>query len=325
MITPKIGRNWTNTFVFDKLTADEQKKVLEGSYDLFSMNALALVRFKEDVAGQIELAKKYGLDHVELDCDVPNPYPEFPSEIRKKIKEKARENGISLSVHLTYSNAGASVVSLQEIDRMAAVGIQKTYIDFANDIGARYVVMHPGTAPFYMVSDLYMSKFKQQLLKTLVDLARYSTDRGIKFHLENNVAFDNIFVEPEDIIEVINAARSKGAEVYFNFDIGHWFTRADKGRPLPEDPVEVMNKIPAGLVCEIHVNDYIPGKFIFHPPLTLTEGPLKGEAFSRYAALVKKLNPEVLVFETAFKTLEQVRDRENIIERETAYIKETFK
>ena len=321
----KIGRNWTNTFVFDKLTTDEQKMVLNGNYDLFAMNALGLIRFKEDVPGQIELAKKYGLDHIELDCDVPNPYTEWTLEMRKKIKEIARQNNISLSVHLTYSNAGASVVSLQEIDRMAAVGIQKAYIDFANDIGAGYVVMHPGTAPFYMVSDLYISKFKQQLLKTLIDLANYSTDLGIKFHLENNVAFDNIFVEPEDIIDVINTARSKGAQVYFNFDIGHWFTRADKGRALPEDPLEVMNKIPAELVCEIHVNDYIPGKFVFHPPLTLTEGPLKGDAFRRYAALVKKLNPEILVFETAFKTLEQVRDRENIISQETAYIKETFK
>lgn len=322
----RIGRNFTNTFVFDKLTLQEQKKVLDGTYDMYSMNALAVMRFKEDVLNQIELAKKFQLNHIELDCDVPNPYPEFSAGRRKEIKKITAEKNISLSVHLTYSNAGSSVCSLQELDRQAAVNIQKQYIDFASDIGAKYVVMHPGTAPFYMVSELFLAKLKIQLVKSLIELSKYSLERGIKFHLENNTAFDNVFYEPEDCIEVINLARQEGAGgvIYFNFDIGHWFTRADKGKPLPPDPIEIMRKIPEELVCELHVNDYIPEKIIFHPPINQTEGPLKGEKFRRYAELVKALQPEVLVFETAFKTLDQVKNREKIIEEETKYIKEIF-
>ena len=320
----KFGRNFTNLFIFDKLTADEQQKILDGTYDLFSMNALGIIKFKEDIIGQIELAKKYQLDHIELDCDVPNPYPEFSAERRKEIKKIALQENISLSVHLTYSNAGASVCSLQELDRQTAISIQKKYIEFAGDIGAKYVVMHPGTAPFYMVSELFLAKLKQQLVKSIVELAKYSTERKIKFHLENNTAFDNVFYEPEDCIEVISIARSKAAEVYFNFDLGHWFTRADKGKPLPKEPIEVMNKIPPELVCELHVNDYVPEKIIFHPPINQTEGPLKGENFKRYAEIVKKFNPETLVFETAFKTLDQIKNRYQIIEEETKYIKGIF-
>ncbi|MFN3966721.1 MAG: sugar phosphate isomerase/epimerase family protein [Endomicrobiia bacterium] len=321
----KIGRNWTNTFIFEKLSPDDQEKVLNGTYDLFSMNALSVMKFKEDVIGQIELAKKFGLDHIELDCDVPNPYPDFSTEKCKEIKKYAQDSGITLSVHLSYSNAGSSVASLQELERKSAVEIQKRYIDFAGNIGAKYVVMHPGTAPFYMVSHFFIVQIKEQLVKSVVELAKYSEKYGIKFHIENNVAFDNIFVEPEDCIEVVKIARGLDAVVYFNFDIGHWFTRADKGKPLPEDPIEIMKKIPKDLVCEIHVNDYIPGKIIFHPPLTYTEGPLKGEGLKRYAKLVKELKPEVLVFETALKTLDQIKNRYEIIEDETKYIKEIFR
>ncbi|MBA7711799.1 hypothetical protein ES703_120765 [subsurface metagenome] len=128
----KLGRNFTNTFVLDKLSKEDQGKVLSGEYDLFSMNALGLVKFKEDIPFQIKLAKEFGLGHVELDGDVPNPYPDFSREEREKVKEEARKEGISLSLHLSYSNAGSSVCSLQELDRRKAVELQKVYIDLAS-------------------------------------------------------------------------------------------------------------------------------------------------------------------------------------------------
>ena len=127
----KLGRNFTNTFVFDQLRTEEQKKVLSGEYNLFSMNALGLIAFKKDVLSQIKLAREFGLNHLELDADVPNPYPGFSKEERKRIKEKAKEEKISLSLHLSYSNVGSSVCSLQELDRDKAVELQKVYIDFA--------------------------------------------------------------------------------------------------------------------------------------------------------------------------------------------------
>ncbi|MBA7711800.1 hypothetical protein ES703_120766 [subsurface metagenome] len=204
----KLGRNFTNTFVLDELSKEDQRKVLKGEYDLFSMNALGLVKFKKDIFFQIKLAKELGLDHIELDGDVPNPYPDFSREEREKVKEKARKEGISLSLHLSYSNVGSSVCSLQELDRRKAVELQKVYIDFASDIGAKYLVMHPGSAPFYMVSELYLRKLKEALVKTLVELGSYAQERNLLLHLENNVAFDNIFVEPEDCIEVVEEARS---------------------------------------------------------------------------------------------------------------------
>jgi len=318
----KLGRNFTNTFVLDELSEEEKKKVLSEEYDLFSMNALGLVKFKKNILSQIKLAKEFGLDHVELDGDVPNPYPDFSKEEREKVREEAKKAGISLSLHLSYSNVGSSVCSLQELDRRKAVELQKVYIDFASDIGARYLIMHPGTAPFYMVSKLYLERLQGALVKTLIELGGYAKERNLFLHLENNVAFDNIFVEPEDCIEVVKRARKKGAEVYFNLDIGHWFTRADCGKDIPDEPERVMEKIPKEMVKELHLNDYVPGEKTFHPPLHLESGPLKKENLKNYFKIVKKLEPELIVLETAYKYLDQVKDRKKILEEETAYIKE---
>ena len=201
--------------------------------------------------------------------------------------------------------------------------LQKIYIDFAKDVGARYVNMHPGSAPFYMDSPLWMEKIEAALTESILELAEYSGE--CKFHVENNVSFDTIYVEPEDLIRLVGKCRKKGAEVYFNLDIGHWFTRADapggKAKPVPENPQEVMRKIPKEMVKELHLNDYVPKKFIFHPPLHLTEGPLQEANLIEYGKIVKELEPEVIIMETAAKTKEQIRDREKIVEDETAYVR----
>ncbi|MEW6556185.1 MAG: sugar phosphate isomerase/epimerase family protein [Elusimicrobiota bacterium] len=321
----KLGRDFTNTFVFDVLEKDIQEKILNETLTLFSMNALGLIKFKESVEFQIKKAKELGLDHLELDCDVPNPYPEFSKLQRKKIKKLAETNGISLSVHLSYSNAGSSISSLQELDRSFAVKLQKVYVDFAADIGAKYLIMHPGTAPFYMVSDIYMKQFFNQIVKSFTEVGKYAESKGLKLHIENNVAFDNIFAEPEDCIEVVKAVRANGVKLYFNFDIGHWFTRAEKGKEIPLNPEEKLKIIPDEFICEMHLNDYIPKEIIFHPPLHTTRGPLQKANLENYWKILKEKNPEVIVLETAFKTLEQVKNRDDIIQQETAYIKGIFK
>ncbi|KXB00345.1 hypothetical protein AKJ42_00980 [candidate division MSBL1 archaeon SCGC-AAA261C02] len=110
---------------------------------------------------------------------------------------------------------------------------------------------------------------------------------GVNLHMENNVAFDNFMTEVNECIEVIRKARDRGTEVYFLFDIGHWFTRADAGKEIPDDPVKVVEDVPKELIKELHLNDYVPEKIIFHPPLHLQWGPLKREALERYAKIAK--------------------------------------
>ncbi|MFH1957418.1 MAG: TIM barrel protein [bacterium] len=323
----RIGRNFTNLFIVDVLSESERARIISGDLDLFSMNAIGIVEFKKRVISQIDRARELGLNHIELDADMPSPYGTMPEKECFKIRDYAAKNDITLSVHLSYSGIGSGVACIQEEDRSRAVGLQKIYIDFAKNIGAKYLNMHPGTAPFYMDSPLWMEKIEEALIKSVTELAEYS--KPCKFHIENNVSFDTIYVEPEDIIRVVKKCREKGAEVYFNLDIGHWFTRADapggKAKPVPENPENIMKKIPKDFVKELHLNDYVPKKFMFHPPLHLTEGPLQRKNLIAYGEIVRGLEPEVIILETAAKTKEQVAQRQQLVEEEMKYVKECLK
>ncbi len=85
-----------------------------------------------------------------------------------------------------------------------------------------------------------------------------------------------------------------------------------------------MDDLPAEFVRELHLNDYIVGERIFHPPLHLESGALKRENLRRYAEIVKAKGVEVVVLETALRDLEQVLKHRELLEAETKYIREIF-
>jgi sugar phosphate isomerase/epimerase len=318
----KIGRNFTNTLIAEVLKKSDRDKIVSGDMDLFSLNAIGLIEFKRSVDLQLEAVKKLGLDWLELDCDVPNPYLDFSDEECTRIKTVAEQQGTDLSIHLSYSGIGKEVSCIQDFERQLVVGLHKKYLDFGAKIGAKTCVVHPGTAPFYFLSPLFLEKLEGALLKTLDVLVPYAGERNIKFHLENNVSFDNIYWEIEDILRIVEKMRGKGREIYFNFDIGHWFTRAEKGADIPENFLEEMKKIPSEFIYELHLNDYVPKKIIFHPPLVDTPGLLKYEVLKSYFDILNdELKPEVVVLETAFKTNQQVEKRWEFLEQETDYVR----
>ncbi|MFH1416538.1 MAG: TIM barrel protein [Elusimicrobiota bacterium] len=320
----KLGRNFTNTLIVEVLPKESALKVESGELDLFSLNAMGLLDFKNNVRFQLSAAKRLGLDWLELDCDVPNPYLEFPDEECVWIKETAGEYGIDLSVHLSYSGIGKEVSCIQDYERQLVVGLHKKYLDFAGKIGAKNCVLHPGTAPFYFLNPIFLEKLEESLIKSVDELSIYASEKNIKFHLENNVSFDNIYWEIDDMLRVIEKINSRGGQhVYFNFDIGHWFTMAEKGKEIPGDFLREMERIPPEFVSELHLNDYVPKKIIFHPPLMNTPGLLTYDVLKEYFRILRDiLKPEVVVLETAFKTNEQVKDRWKFLEDETRYVRE---
>ncbi len=318
----KLGRNFTNTLIADIISPRYREDVISGKLDLAAMNAVGLEKFKTDVIAQINEIKKQGFEWLELDCDVPNPYLDFTDAQAREIKEKSEESGISLSIHLSYSSLGKEVSCLQEYERGLVVESHKKYLDFGAKIGAKSCVLHPGTAPFYHLTPLYLEKYEEAVLDSIIKLASYSSEKNIKFHIENNVSFDNLYYEIKDILRLVEKSRRQGAEVWFNFDVGHWFTRAEKGLDIPEDFLSEMEKIPPDYVYELHLNDYVPKKIIFHPPLLNTPGLLTEEKLKKYFSILKKkLKPQAVVLETALKTAQQVADRHQLLKNETEYVR----
>jgi sugar phosphate isomerase/epimerase len=320
----RLGRDYTNCLVFDYLSEAEKKAFKEGKLDIGSINAIALHKAKLDVKRQIEVTREIGFSHVELDADLPNPYLNLSKEERAKIKRAAEYNDVTLSLHLPYSYIGSAVCCMQEIDRATAVELHKKCIEFASDVGAKYANIHPGSVPFYHAVGKYKERTHRALVESLVELAEFASKHDVALHLENNVTFDNAYSEIGDCVLAIEDARQRGVDVYFNFDIGHWFTRADAGKEIPSPPEKVMEILPREWLKEIHLNDYVPGKKMFHPPLHLEWGLLKRENLKRYAETVKRKGVEVIVLETSLKNNEQVLDCKNLLKAESQYVREIF-
>ncbi len=320
----RLGRNFTNLLYFEYLSEADKRRLELGELSVADMDATVQVTAKGDIARQVQVAKAMGLDHVELDGAVPNPYLTFTGEAKREAKSAAERAGISLSLHLPYTYVGAGVCAPDEIDRRAAVKLHKRYLEFASSIGCEYCNIHPGVVPFYHASGKYFDLIRASLVRSMLELGEFAAARKVVLHLENNTAFDAVFVEPEEISSVIEEVRGQGVEVYFNFDIGHWFTRADVGKPVPDPPEKIIEEIPDGMFKEVHLNDYVPGKRIFHPPLQEGLGLFKRENLVRYAQLVRDKGAELIVVETAIKTKEQVMRRNEIMQGENGFLRTIF-
>jgi len=309
----RLGRDYTNCLVYNYLSEEEKRMMASGRMDLSSMNAIAFKKAKLDVAHEIELTRELGFSHVELDGDVSSPYLEFDARQKRAIVESAKSHDVTLSLHMPYSYISGSICCPQESDRAIAAELHKRYVEFASGIEAKYAVMHPGNMPPYQTFGKYRDQAREALVKSVSEIGELASERGLALHLENNTAFSGIFFEMEECIDV-----------YFNFDIGHWLTRANVGKQVPESPENIIEKLQPDLLKELHLNDYLASERKFHPPLHLGLGFLKRENIERYAKIAKRKKVEVVVVETALQSVEQVLDRERILSDESKYIREAF-
>jgi sugar phosphate isomerase/epimerase len=323
----RIGRNFTNLLELDYVSQEDKERFKKGEIDVPDLDALAQIKSKRNIVHQIEVAKEIGLDHIELDGGVPNPFLEMGAEEIAKAKQAAQEKGITISLHLPYTYVGASTCAFQEVDRELAVTLQKRYLKFAKEVGAINSVMHPGIVPFYQAGPQYQEDLKKSLIKSLIALTTYASQLGIFFHIENNTTFDIVFTEPEEIYPVIEEVKKKESNIYFCFDIGHWFTRADGTPPkeIPDPPEKIMESIPGNLLKEIHLNDYIPKIKKFHPPLHYQKGALKRKNLERFAKIIEEKGVELIVVETAVRDPEELLNAHKLLQDETNYLNNIFK
>ncbi|MDI6757162.1 MAG: sugar phosphate isomerase/epimerase family protein [Endomicrobiia bacterium] len=321
----KIGRDFTNLLNTSFLTPDERNDLKSGKLAVSDMDARVQIRAKADIVNQIKVAKETGLNHVELDGGVPNPYLELSEGKLVEAKEYAAKNAITLSFHLPYTFVAAATASFQESDRAVAVELLKKYIDVAKILGCNNVNMHPGAVPFYQAVGEYKKIVKSSVTKSLEELVPYAESKGLVFHLENNTAFDSICFEVAECLEIIDAVNKKGGKVKFCFDIGHWFTRADTGLKISEPPEDIMNEIPKGYLGQIHLNDYIPVVKKFHPPLHYEHGLLKKANLMRLVKMLKDKGADLIVVETAVREIDELLDARAIMDAESKFLRDVLK
>ncbi|HLD28887.1 MAG TPA: sugar phosphate isomerase/epimerase family protein [bacterium] len=323
----KIGRNFTNLLETMYLSAEEKEALRKGSLSVPDMDATVQIKSKRNIIFQVEMAKEIGIDHVELDGGVPNPFLNMTADEVERARKKSEELGITISLHLPYTFVAESIVSFQPEERKIAVDLLKRYIDFAHRLGCLAVNLHPGSVPFYQAAGLYLKIVQDGLRESLLDLARYCAGKKIIFHMENNTYFDNIYKEVDEIVELLKDLKKEGADIKFCFDIGHWFTRAFKnfGLEIPNPPEDIFLKIPGEFLWEVHLNDYIAEKNKFHPPLHYEAGPLKKANLVKLAGYFRKQGVKLIVVETAVRDVEELLNSKALLLEESAYLREVFK
>jgi len=321
----RLGRNFTNILDFNYLTEEEKEKFYKGELGVEDIGILTTNRVKQDIVGQIKIAKELDISHIELDGAVPNPFLDFTEDEIIKIKEELRKNNITISIHLPYTFVGASVCAIQQQDRELSVQLHKQYLDFASKIGCITAVLHPGSIPFYQTTPLYIREYKNALINSLIELGEFASAREIKLHIENETVFHNFIFNPEDLLEIVKTVREKGVELYLNFDIGHWFTVIDGGYSVPEQPEKILETFPSEFLFELHLNDYVPNKKIFHPPLHQYSGLLKKENLQRFFEIAHKKGVKLIVIETAVREKDEIINAINIIKEENEVIKGLLK
>jgi len=330
----RLGRNFTNMLETTYLTEAQKEDLKAGKLTVPDMDATVQGKSKADIIGQVDVVKTIGLNHIELDGGVPNPFLAMSDDEVTKAKKYAVEKDVSISVHLPYTFVAQSVVTFQEEDRIAACALMKRYIDFAQKIGARLVNMHPGSVPFYQATGKYLDLANESLIKSTKELAVYCKEKGLLMHVENNTAFDTIGVENDDMLELMKNVRVDGLDVKYCFDIGHWFTRALPmfGKKELADPVEsIIETIPAEMLYEVHLNDFWINPdpkgqppFKFHPPLHRQQGFLKRANLENINKLFKEKGVEVIIVETAVRDMNDLLNGIDVLKEESAYLAEIF-
>ncbi len=316
----KIGRDFTN-LLNPLFLADEEREALKtGKLQVSDVDAKVQIKVKKDILKQLEIAKQLGIKHIEHDGGIPNPYLSISDKELEVVKETAKKYGITLSLHLPYTFVANAIASLQEEDRELAVKLLKKYIDQAEKIGCINCVLHPGSVPFYQANGEYLNIVKESLYKSYTELANYAYKNNIMLHLENNTAFDFIITEIEDCIELLERIDTTGKTIKFCFDIGHWFTRADMGKNIPNPPEKIFELIPEKYVGQMHLNDYIPVIKKFHPPLYYEKGLLKRQNLVNLLKIMKQKNVELVVVETAVREVDELLNSIEIITKEQNYL-----
>lgn len=321
----KIGRNFANLLYANYLDDGKKRKLLSEKISVADMDVEVEIKAKADIAGQIVVAGTLGIDHVELDGTIPNPYLKFDRDQKREASEVSISNDVSLSLLLPHTFIASGLCSPDEYSRRLAVKLQKRYIEFASGIGCKYCVAHSGWVPFYHASGKSLERVHSNLIKSLVELAKFASDRSIALHLKNNPAPSLVFTGVGEIVNVLKRVIERGVNLSFCFDIGYWLSHIEASGSVPSRPELIIEQIPTRLIKELHLSDYVPKEGFFCPPLHEQLGLLKRENLRRYAELVRKKKAKLIVVSTTLGPEDRVNRGDEILREETRYLRSFFR
>lgn len=303
----RLGRDFTNLLEYEYLTKDDREAFLAGKLTVSDMDATVQIKVKADIPRQCQVAAETGLQHVELDGGIPNPYLTLTPDQIKKARAAAEKFGITLSMHLPYTFVSSATCGFQEEDRQAAVAYLKRYLDVAAALGCRFTVMHPGQIPFYQAVGRYLEISNGMLLASLTELGGYSDKKNMPLHMENNTFWDGRLYTSDECLPILQEVRRRGINLKFCFDLAHEFTGCKTIDEIPAHPEERYRNVPNEFYMGVQVGDFLPEGRLFHPPMHRQLGRLKREHFVNMFRILREKGAEYIVIESA------VREKDDLI------------
>lgn len=320
----RLGRDFTNLLEFEYLTKEDREAFLAGALTVSDMDATVQIKVKADIPRQCQVAAETGLQHVELDGGIPNPYLTFTKDQIKKSRDAAAKYEITLSMHLPYTFTAAATCGFQEEDRQASVSYLKRYLDVAAELGCKFTVMHPGQIPFYQAVGRYLDISTRSLLASLTELGEYSDKKNMPLHMENNTFWDGRLYTADECLPIFEEVRKRGINLKFCFDLAHEFTGFKTLDEIPAHPEDRYHSVPHDLYMGIQIGDFIPEGRLFHPPMHRLLGRLKREHIVNMFRIFREKGVQYVVIESA------VREREDLIRaydlqaEEARFMREAF-
>jgi len=142
--------------------------------------------YEKSIREAVDLACKYGFSSVQIETAMPQFFPEiYDGDAREQIRRYADDKKVTLKVH--EPGEDFSLQTLHASIQRAVIKRLKEVIDFAADLGARLVTIHPGTVPVFTIPgrgnipiDVQYPQLHIQSLKVaLLELSHYTSEKTL--------------------------------------------------------------------------------------------------------------------------------------------------
>lgn len=169
------------------------------------IGASSLAGIDKTLEETLEFIESLGIEYVEL-------VHQFPSE--NIAIDLLESYSLKYTIHAPFMDV--NIASLQETSRADSIKQIKNSINFANDIDAKAVVVHPGLTSF-LPNKYFPDKVIQAANDSIKELGEYGNDLGVLTTIENMPNFPSMIYE--NIYELNELLVS--LDMPMTLDIGH--------------------------------------------------------------------------------------------------------
>ena len=169
------------------------------------IGASTLAGIENDLENVLEFIEDLGIEYAEIVHQYPHD----------KIDISTLENfNLKYSVHAPFMDV--NIAALQEKSRLNSISQIKESIDFANEINAEAVVVHPGLATF-LANKYFLDRVYEFANESIKEIGEYGRDLGVLTTIENMPSFDGmLYQNMNDLNDLLVSL-----DMSMTLDIGH--------------------------------------------------------------------------------------------------------